>query len=84
MPKAPSAPAASGRRSHQCDASLTLLDPLDAQQTSLTVVAAEDAEAEAVEDFLSRLPHHSWRTGKYQLLNTGTPAPFQICAFRLD
>ena len=43
-----------------------------------------DAEAEAVEDFLSRLPHHSWRTGKYQLLNTGTPAPFQICAFRLD
>lgn len=43
-----------------------------------------DAEAEAVEDFLSRLPHHSWRTDKYQLLNTGTPAPFQICAFRLD
>lgn len=43
-----------------------------------------DAEAEAVEDFLSRLPHHSWRTGKYQLLNTGSPAPFQICAFRLD
>lgn len=43
-----------------------------------------DAEAEAVEAFLSRLPHHSWRTGKYQLLNTGSPAPFQICAFRLD
>lgn len=42
------------------------------------------AEADAVEVFLSRLPHHSWRTGKYQLLNTGTPAPFQICAFRLD
>ena len=41
-------------------------------------------EAEAVEAFLSRLPHHSWRAGKYQLLNTGTPAPFQICAFRLD
>ncbi len=41
-------------------------------------------EAEAVEAFLSRLPHHSWRTGKYQLLNTGSPAPFQICAFRLD
>lgn len=43
-----------------------------------------DAEAEAVEAFLSRLPHHSWRTGKYQLLNTAAPAPFQICAFRLD
>lgn len=43
-----------------------------------------DAEAEAVQAFLSRLPHHSWRTGKYQLLNTGTPAPFQIGAFRLD
>lgn len=43
-----------------------------------------DAEAEAVEAFLSRLPHHSWRTGKYQLLNTYSPAPFQICAFRLD
>lgn len=43
-----------------------------------------DTEAEAVEAFLSRLPHHSWRTGKYQLLNTSTPAPFQICAFRLD
>lgn len=28
-------------------------------------------EAEAVEAFLSRLPHHSWRAGKYQLLNTG-------------
>ena len=41
-------------------------------------------EAEAVEAFLSLLPHHSWRAGKYQLLNTGTPAPFQICAFRLD
>lgn len=41
-------------------------------------------EAEAVEALLSRLPHHSWRTGKYQLLNTGAPAPFQICAFRLD
>lgn len=43
-----------------------------------------DVEAEAVEAFLSRLPHHSWRTGKYQLLNTASPAPFQICAFRLD
>lgn len=43
-----------------------------------------DTEAEAVEAFLSRLPHHSWRTGKYQLLNTYSPAPFQICAFRLD
>ncbi|MBT8778922.1 class I SAM-dependent methyltransferase [Akkermansia muciniphila] len=43
-----------------------------------------DAEAEAVEAFLSRLPHHTWRTGKYQLLNTGSPAPFQVCAFRLD
>lgn len=43
-----------------------------------------DREAEAVETFLSGLPHHSWRTGKYQLLNTSTPAPFQICAFRLD
>ena len=43
-----------------------------------------DMEAAAVEQFLSRLPHHLWRTGKYQLLNTSTPAPFQICAFRLD
>lgn len=43
-----------------------------------------DTEAEAVERFLSRLPHHAWRTGKYQLLNTSAPAPFQICAFRLD
>lgn len=42
------------------------------------------AEAEAVETFLSRLPHHSWCTGKYQLLNTGSPAPFQVCAFKLD
>lgn len=42
------------------------------------------AEAEAVEALLSRLPHHAWRTGKYQLLNTGSPAPFQVCAFRLD
>ncbi len=41
-------------------------------------------EAAAVEAFLSRLPHHSWRVGKYQLLNTSTPAPFQLCAFRLD
>lgn len=42
------------------------------------------AEAEAAETFLSLLPHHSWRTGKYQLLNTSSPAPFQVCAFRLD
>ena len=43
-----------------------------------------NTEAAAVEQLLSRLPHHLWRTGKYQLLNTSTPAPFQICAFRLD
>lgn len=43
-----------------------------------------DSEAEKVEQFLSRLPHHGWRTGKYQLLNTSSPSPFQICAFRLD
>ena len=41
-------------------------------------------EAEAVEAFLSRLPIIPGAPGKYQLLNTGTPAPFQICAFRLD
>lgn len=41
-------------------------------------------ESEAVETYLAGLPHHSWRVSKYQLLNTETPAPFQICAFRLD
>ncbi len=43
-----------------------------------------NTEAAAVEKYLSTLPHHSWRVGKYQLLNTTTPAPIQLCAFRLD
>lgn len=43
-----------------------------------------EREAQSVENFLAALPHHSWRVGKYQLLNTSSPAPVQICAFRLD
>lgn len=42
-----------------------------------------DREAAAVEQLLAQLPHHAWRVGKYQLMNTATPAPFQLCAFRL-
>jgi predicted methyltransferase len=43
-----------------------------------------DQEAELIEQFMASLPHHSWRTGKYQLLNTSMPAPFQLAAFRLN
>lgn len=46
--------------------------------------AGGDKEALGVETFLSRLPHARWRVAKYQILNTSSPAPFQICAFRLD